>query len=141
MISLKLEHVKKQDFHYWGPGDGNDCPGVLPILYISTSATADDHPFFFARVCLEMIEKGIQVHISKEIFQYVILEKQDFEWTITNEDHKWYGLVMLWLILKKINTTIQVGISNLKDVIEQATLQKISNNVTGMPDRMQHILE
>ena len=44
---------------------------------------------------------------------------------------------MLWFILKKVNSTTQVGISNLKDAIEQVTLQKSSNNVVEMLDRMQ----
>ena len=48
---------------------------------------------------------------------------------------------MLWLILKKINPTTQVGISNLKDAIEQATLQKSSNNIVVMLNRMQQNLE
>ena len=48
---------------------------------------------------------------------------------------------MLWLILKMINPTTQVGISNLKDAIEQETLQKFSNNVFVMLDRMQKNLE
>ena len=48
---------------------------------------------------------------------------------------------MLWLILKNINPTTQVGISSLKDAIEQGTLQKISNKVVVMIDRMQKNLE
>ena len=89
------------------------------------------------RSVFEIIEKGIQAHISKANFQYFLLEKICFEWDGANGDHKWDGLVMLWLILKKINPTTQVGISNLKDSIEQETLQKSSNNVVVMLDRTQ----
>ena len=88
-----------------------------------------------------MTEKGIQAHISKASFQYLLLERICFEWAGANGDQKWDGLVMLWLILKKINPTTQVGISNLKDTIEQATLHKSSNNVVVMLDRMQQHLE
>ena len=45
---------------------------------------------------------------------------------------------MFWLILKQINPTTQFVISNMKDVIEQATLQKSSNNVVVMLDIMKH---
>ena len=31
MRSLKLEHVKKQAYKYWGPADGNDFTDVLTI--------------------------------------------------------------------------------------------------------------
>ena len=48
---------------------------------------------------------------------------------------------MLWLILKKINRNTKVGISYLKDNIEQDTLQKISNNFIVMLDRMHQNLE
>ena len=58
-----------------------------------------------------------------------------------NSDQKWDRLVMLWLILKKINSTTQVGIKNLKDTIEESTLLKSSNNIVVMLDRMQQNLE
>ena len=48
---------------------------------------------------------------------------------------------MLWFILKKVNSTTQVGISNLKDEIEQVTLWKISNNFFVILDRIQKNLE
>ena len=48
---------------------------------------------------------------------------------------------MLFLILNNINTTTRVGISNLKDAIEQETIHKIINNVVVMIDRMQKTLE
>ena len=48
---------------------------------------------------------------------------------------------MLCLILKKVNTTTQVGMSNLKDVIEKATLRKIINSVVVMFDMMHQNLE
>ena len=38
MRSLKLEHVKKQAYQYWGPGDGNDCAYVLGISDIGPEA-------------------------------------------------------------------------------------------------------
>ena len=88
-----------------------------------------------------MIAKGVQAHISKASFQYLLLEKKHVEWAGANGDQKWDGLVMLLLILKKINPTTQVGISSLKDTIEQATLQKSSNNVVVMIDRMPQNLE
>ena len=141
MSLLELEHVKKQSYQYWGPANGNDSPYVLRISNIDPDAQVNDRPLFFVRVCLEMIEKVIQAHISKASFQYLLLEKKHFEWVGANGYQKWDGLVMLWLILKKINPTTQVGISNLKDTIEQATVQKSSNNVVVMLDRMQKNLE
>ena len=80
-------------------------------------------------VRLKMIEKGIQAHIYKSRFQNLLLEKKTFEWAGANGDQKWGGFLILWLVLKKINPTNQVGISNLKDSIEQATLQKISKTL------------
>ena len=141
MSLLKLEHVRKQAYHYWGPDNGNDFPDVLSISDIDPDTQVNDRLIFFARVRLEMIAKGIQAHISKASFQDFLLEKKCFEWAGANGDQKWDGLVMLWLILKKINPTTQVGISNLKDTIEQATLHKSSNNVVVMLDRMQQHLE
>ena len=108
---------------------------------IDPDTQVNDRPLLFARVCLEITAKGTQDHISKASFQYLILEKTYFEWAGANGDQNWDGLVMLWLIFKKINPTTQVGISNLKVAIEKATLQKISNNVVAMLDRMQKNLE
>ena len=85
-----------------------------------------------------MTAKEIQAHISGASFQYLLLEKQHFQFTGTNGYQKWYGLVMFLLILKQINPTTQFVISNMKDVIEQATLQKSSNNVVVMLDIMKH---
>ena len=45
------------------------------------------------------------------------------------------------MILKNINPTSQVRISNLKDAIEQETLQKIINNAVVMLDRIYKHLE
>ena len=119
---LKREHVKKQAYQYWGPADGNYCPYVLMILDVDPAAQYDDRPRFFAQVCIEIIAKGIQAHISKSRFQYFLLERQDFEWYRANGYQKWHVLVILLLITKKNNPTTQVGIYNLKDAIEQATL-------------------
>ena len=83
----------------------------------------------------------IQANISKASFQYLLLEKQNFEWDGSNGEQKWYVLVMLWLILKKIYPTTQDGISNLKDAIEEVTLQKSSNTVVVIIDRMQKNLK
>ena len=49
MSSLKLEHVKKQAYQYWGPADGNDFPDVLTILGIDPDTTVNDLPSFFLR--------------------------------------------------------------------------------------------
>ena len=124
MILLKLEHANKQAYQYWIPVDDNDFPDALAISDIDTAGDARNHPFFFARVWIEMIVKGIRSHISTASFQELLLEKQNFHWTGTKIDQKWDELVMLWLILKKINPTTQVGISKLKDATEQVTLQK-----------------
>ena len=48
---------------------------------------------------------------------------------------------MVWLILKEINPTIQVVISNLNNRIEQAILHKSSYNVTVILDKMHKNLE
>ena len=141
MSLLKLEHVRKKAYKYWAPANGNDCPDVLRISDFDPDTQVNDRPLLFARVCIKMIAKGIQAHISKASFQYLLLEKKHFEWAGANEDQKWDGLVTLWLIWKKINPTTQVGISNLKDAIEQATLQKSSNNVFKMLNRMQQNFE
>ena len=69
MSLLKLEHVKKRAYQYWGPSNGHDCPDVHMVSNIDSATQANDHPLFFARVCLEMIAKGIQANISKAIFQ------------------------------------------------------------------------
>ena len=108
--SLKLENVNKQACRYWVPGDGNYCPYFLGISNIDPALQVNEHPLLFARFSLEMIEKGIQDHISKTSFQYLLLEKQHFQWNGANGDQKWDGLVMFWLTLKKINPTTQVGI-------------------------------
>ena len=95
----------------------------------------------FCGFVVEIIEKGIQAHILKAIFQNLLLEKLHFEWDGANEDQTLDGLVILWLILKNNNPTNQVGISNLKDAFDQLKLQKISNNVVVIIDRMQKNLE
>ena len=84
MSLLKLEHVKKQAYQYLGPANGNDCPDVLRISIIDTETQVNVRPLLFARVCLEMIAKGIQAHISKASFQDLLLEKKHFEWAGVN---------------------------------------------------------
>ena len=73
MSLLELEHVKKQAYQYWGPANGNDFPDVLRISNIDPDAQVNGRPLFFVRVCLEMIEKVIQAHISKSSFQFFFL--------------------------------------------------------------------
>ena len=107
---MKIEHVKKQDYQYWGLNDGNDCPDVCRISDIDPDAQVNERPPLFARVCIEMIAKGIQAHISKASFQDLLLERQHFEWAGANGDQKGDALVILWLSLKKINPTNKVGI-------------------------------
>ena len=141
MSLLKLEHVKKQAYQYLGLDNGNYCLNVLSISVIDPDTKVHDHPHFCARVRLEMISKGIQAHISKASFQDLLLEKKHFEWAGVSGDQKWDGFIMLLLVLKKINPTTQVGISNLKNAIEKVTLQKSSNNVVVMLNRMQQNLE
>ena len=68
MRLLKLEHVKKQAYQYWGPANGLDCPDVLMISVIDPATQVNDCPLFFARVRLEMIAKGTRDHISKASF-------------------------------------------------------------------------
>ena len=59
MRLLKLEHIKKKSYQYWGPANGNDRPDVLMISVIDPDTQVNDHPIFFVRVRLEMTEKGI----------------------------------------------------------------------------------
>ena len=110
MSLLKLQHLNKKAYQYWRPANGNDLPDVLRISDIDSDTQVNDRPLLFARVRIEMIAKGTQDHISKTSFQYLILEKTYFEWAGANGDQNWDGLVMLWLIFKKINPTTQVGI-------------------------------
>ena len=86
MSLLKLEHVRKQAYHYWGPDNGNDFPDVLSISDIDPDTQVNDRLIFFARVRLEMIAKGIQAHVSKARFQYFLSEKKHFEWVGDNGD-------------------------------------------------------
>ena len=51
IILLKLEHVKKQSYQYWGQANGNDCPEVLRISDIDLDTQVNDGPLFFALVC------------------------------------------------------------------------------------------
>ena len=59
IISLKLDHVDKKSYQHWGPDYGNDFPDILSIFDIDPGVQDNDHPLFFVRVYLEMIEKGI----------------------------------------------------------------------------------
>ena len=52
MSLLKLEHVKKQAYQYWGPANGFDFPYVLTISVIDPATQVNDCPLFFARVRL-----------------------------------------------------------------------------------------
>ena len=79
MSLLKLEHVKKQAYQYWGPANGNYCPDFLKISDIDPDTQVNDRSLLFEQVHLEMIEKGIQAHISKASFQDFLLKKKYFD--------------------------------------------------------------
>ena len=92
MSFLKLEDEKKQAYQYCGTGDGNYCPDILEILDIDPADQVNHCRLFFTIVSLEMTVKGIQAHISKSSFQYLLLDEKHFQWTGSTVDQNWDGL-------------------------------------------------
>ena len=130
-MNITLDEVKTAAYQIWGPGNGDPCPTVLTIDAIDPSADPSHRPRFDKRVKSEMIAKGIQGVITKEAYAELLLDKEHFEWS-SPDTTKIDGLTLLWFLLKKINPTTQVGVSNLKDSIERATLAHHGHDVVKL---------
>ena len=65
-----------------------------------------------------------------------MLDKVKFTWTETNWTTHFDGPIMLWILLAKINPSVQVGSSSLKTNLTTATIPMYKHDVIELLDYM-----
>ena len=66
------------------------------------------------------------------LFKKIRLHHKEYECTDAGVLIRNYGTIFIYLILKIINPATSIGVSNLKDEIEKATLSNFGNNVKDL---------
>ena len=133
---ITLEMIQKHARQTWGTLAGlawaDPIPADLVAATIDPGANAAQRPQFFCRTWSIMIVKRLMASIEDDSLKSLMLNKHKFSWTKVNGTIHYDGPTMLWLLLKKINPSVCVGISTLKTSLAQTTMPKYKHNVRDM---------
>ena len=83
-----------------------------------------------------MIAKAIVVSFTKKSLKKLRISRGQYEWSDSGYLLSNYVTVALYLLLNSINPDIRIGVPNLKDEIEKATIYKFGNNVKDLLDEI-----
>ena len=139
--SLSVEDLKYQAWGYFSVnGIGNqagDPPHPLEYDELDDlDGNAIQRSCFYDRVRSDMIAKAIEGHITKQSMKKLRLENRFYEWKGADGTVRNDGPTMLYLLLKSVNPATRIGLSNLKEEIEKATLARFNNNVNDLLNNM-----
>ena len=81
-----------------------------------------------------MIAKAMEGSITKAYLKKLRLRQGGYAWAEAGGLIRNYGPTIIDLLLKIIKPATRIGVSNLKDEIEKATLAKFGNNEKDLLD-------
>ena len=135
---LTLEMIQKHACTTWGNLDpwATNLPASFTVRTIDPATHASQRSVFFRRTRSTMIAKRIKASLDKASMKSLNLEKSKFQWRDANGTIHNDGPTMLYLILTKVNPSVRVGISSLKQNLMSANLPKFQHNVIKLLDYM-----
>ena len=140
--SISLEDVQKQATRIWHDANATYATAVPATMTTADLTDIDTNPVskkqFFERMRSEMIAERIEGVISTESLKSLMLRKKEFTWTNSVDGHASHdGPTMLKILVQSINPTTRVGVSDYKDRISAARMNKFSHNLIQMLDDME----
>lgn len=136
---VSIENVKKQAYLIWGNKNANfhsQFPEDMQVEDLDPEKDVLDEEIFYLRVRSGMIAKRIAGILTPDSYNSLLLQKKDFSWMEEDGEYVFDGPTMLIHLLKKINPSTRVGISDLSLQIQEARMNKFNNNVVMMLDHM-----
>ena len=79
-----------------------------------------------------MLRYDSQINLGlnyKDILKKIRIHRRQYELADAGGLKSNYGPIMIYLLFKSINLATSIDVSNLKDEIRKATLDKLGNNV------------
>jgi len=95
---------------------------------------------FFLCMRSRMIASRLEGIISSESLKSLMLRKRDFTWADQTDGHPIFnGPTMLKILVQSINSTTRVGVSDYKERISSARMNKYNHDLINMLDDMESI--
>ena len=140
--TISLEDVQKQAAQIWNNAAAtraDPLPGDFTITDLPNVATdATEKETFYKRMRSRMISARIEGVISAESHKSLMLRKKDFTWTSATDGHPIHdGPTMLKILVQSINPTTRVGVSDYKERISSARMNKYSHDLIKLLDDME----
>eukprot|EP00957_Ditylum_brightwellii_P114564 8735478-Ditylum_brightwellii.AAC.1 len=124
---LQFDNLKHYTFGYYGinPNTGN-APDAnnMDIADLDPAADANHHPAFYKRVRSNMIFTAIKNNLTADLWRRLLLKKEQFTWKKSNGTEVVDGTTLIWVILRLLKSTRNVGVQYEIKSIEQAILSK-----------------
>ena len=136
---VKTEDVVRQAWEYFGNGSPDAIPDGKTIKDIDPANKASHRPLFFKRVKSEMISKYLEGCLSKSALKQLSLRKDEYTWTDSSRENIVDGPTMLKVVVDTVNPSTRVGVGNLMEEIEQATMAKYDENIDELLKHMQEM--
>ena len=112
-------------------------PKPFILSYILNISTCNQEvQILYDRVRLDITAWEIHVPITKASRNKLRLHQGEYSWADTGVIINYDEPNMLYLLFKIINLDTRIGVLNLKDEIEKATLAEFGNNVKDLLDDM-----
>ena len=139
---ITLLDVQKQARQIWNNQNANyddPMPEEFTITDLPNIAGDDaQRRQFFLRMRSRMIASRLEGVISSESHKSLMLRKKEFTWTDPNDGHPIFdGPTMLKILVQSINPTTRVGVSDYKERISSARMNKFNHDLIKMLDEME----
>ena len=115
---------------------------ILPVNFtietLSPATDTGDIIIFHRRTKSAMISKRIKGSITTSSWKSLILRKDKFSWTSTTTNEvNFDGPTMIYFLVSTLNLSTRVGVTEFKNEIQNARLDKYDQNLKEMLDNTQ----